>query len=85
MTDTAPSIIRIGLLGCGNVGAALVHLVRDQAEVIARRTGVRLEITRVAVRNMARERDVDLPEGVLTRDPFDVVTDPGVDVDNHFT
>lgn len=80
MTETAPSTIRIGLLGCGNVGAALVHLLRDQADVIAARTGVRLVVTRVAVRNMSREREVDLPDGVLTRDPLDVVTDPDVDL-----
>jgi homoserine dehydrogenase len=72
--------IRIGLLGCGNVGSALVQLIEHQADAIEARTGVRLEITRVAVRNLSRERDVELPEGVLTRDTHDVVVDPDVDV-----
>lgn len=72
--------MRVGLLGCGNVGAALVHLVAEQADEVARRTGVRLEITRVAVRNLSRDRDVDLPDGVLTRDARAVVADPDVDV-----
>lgn len=80
MTSNAPTTLRIGLLGCGNVGAGLVHLVRQQADVIAQRTGVRLEITRVAVRNVAREREVDLPDGVLTRDAHSVVVDPDVDL-----
>lgn len=77
---TPPTTVRIGLLGCGNVGAALVQLVRDQGAVIAQRTGVMLEVTRVAVRNVSRERDVDLPDGVLTRDAHSVVIDPDVDV-----
>jgi homoserine dehydrogenase len=72
--------IRIGLLGCGNVGGALVPLVERQADAIAARTGLRLEITRVAVRNMSRDRGVTLPEGVLTRDAMSVVTDPDVDI-----
>jgi homoserine dehydrogenase len=72
--------IRIGLLGCGNVGGALVPLIERQAEAIAARTGVRLEITRVAVRNLARDRGVTLPDGVLTRDAMSVVTDPDVDL-----
>ena len=51
--------IRVGLLGCGNVGGALVPLVAERADEIARRTGVRLAITRVAVRNTARDRGID--------------------------
>jgi homoserine dehydrogenase len=70
----------VGLLGCGNVGAALVQLVAAQADVIEARTGVRLEITRVAVRNLSRDRDAELPDGVLTRDARDVVADPDIDL-----
>jgi homoserine dehydrogenase len=68
------------VLGCGNVGAALVQLVAQQADSIEARTGTRLEVTRVAVRNVARERDVDLPAGVLVRDAHAVVDDPEVDL-----
>jgi homoserine dehydrogenase len=72
--------VRIGVLGCGNVGAAFVQLVADQAKEIEARTGVALEVTRVAVRNMSRDRDVELPPGVLTRDARDVVADPDIDL-----
>jgi homoserine dehydrogenase len=72
--------IRLGVLGCGNVGAALVDLVGAQAAAIEARTGVRLEVARVAVRNLSAPREVQLPEGVLTRDAFDVVNDPSIDV-----
>jgi homoserine dehydrogenase len=74
------SVVRIGLLGCGNVGAALVQLIERQADVIEARTGVRLQVSRVAVRNISRDREVELPEGVLTRDAHSVVSDPTVDV-----
>ncbi|MGH9132990.1 MAG: homoserine dehydrogenase [Ilumatobacteraceae bacterium] len=77
---TEAKTIRIGLLGCGNVGAALVQLVARQADTIEARTGVRLEITRVAVRNLSRERDVDLADGVLTRDTHGVVADADIDL-----
>jgi homoserine dehydrogenase len=73
-------VVEVGLLGCGNVGSALVQLLRDDADGIARRTGLRLRVARVAVRNTAKERDVDLPEGVLTHDAEAVVTDPAIDV-----
>lgn len=73
-------MVRIGVLGCGNVGAAFVRLVEQQSSVIEQRTGVRLEIVSVAVRNMSRDRDVQLSEGLLTRDAHSVVADPNVDL-----
>ncbi len=72
--------IRLGVLGCGNVGAALVKLVAAQAAGIEARTGVRLEVAKVAVRNLSAPREVDLPEGVLTRDAHAMVADPDIDV-----
>jgi homoserine dehydrogenase len=79
-TGSGTRTIRVGLLGCGNVGAALVPLVERQAAAIEARTGVRLEITRVAVRNLSRDRGITLGEGVLTRDAHSVVNDPDIDV-----
>jgi homoserine dehydrogenase len=72
--------VRIGLLGCGNVGAAFVKLIAERAKSIEARTSVSLEVTRVAVRNLSRDRDVELAEGVLTRDVHGVVADPDVDL-----
>jgi homoserine dehydrogenase len=77
---SSPSVVRIGLLGCGNVGAAFVQLVERQADIIEARTGVRLQVGRVAVPNVSRDRDVNVPEGVLTRDAHAVVSDPTVDL-----
>lgn len=80
---TAPqsdSVVRIGVLGCGNVGAAFIQLVERQADVIQARTGVRLQVVRVAVRNISRDRDVQLADGVLTRDALAMVSDPTVDL-----
>lgn len=75
-----PRTIRIGLLGCGNVGGALVPLIERQAATIEARTGLHLEVTRVAVRNVSRDRGVSLADGVLTRDAMAVVTDPEIDL-----
>jgi homoserine dehydrogenase len=73
-------VVRIGVLGCGNVGAAFVQLVEAQRGAVELRTGVRLQVTRVAVRNLSAPRDVELADGVLTRDSHAVVADPDVDL-----
>ncbi len=70
----------IGVLGCGNVGAALVELIERQGDEIAARTGLRLQVGRVAVRSMSKERAVSLAPELLTTDAHSVVTDPEIDL-----
>jgi homoserine dehydrogenase len=67
-------------LGCGNVGAPLYTLINQQQQVIEARTGVRLEVAAVAVRNLSKEREVEVPEALLTRDALAVVNDPDIDI-----
>jgi homoserine dehydrogenase len=76
----AEDVVRVGLLGCGHVGSALVRLITDNGDAIEGRTGVRLQVEKVAVRNLSRERDVALPASAFTNDARAVVTDPDVDV-----
>jgi homoserine dehydrogenase len=78
MMDRGP--VGVGLLGCGTVGGALVSLLAAEADVIAARTGVRLELARVAVRDPSRPRVSSLPKDLVTGNAEDVVTDPAVQV-----
>lgn len=76
---TSPTV-RVGVLGCGIVGGSLVQLLLEHGDSIAARTGMRLELTRIAVRNTAKERQVALPPGLLTHDTESVATADDVDV-----
>ena len=71
------STVRVGVLGYGNVGAAVVALIAENGDTIAARTGLRLEVARVAVRDMTKAR-----EGFtgFTDDAAGVVVDPEVDL-----
>ncbi len=72
--------MRIGVLGCGNVGAPLIELIAAQAASIEARTGLKLEVATVAVRNLSKDRGISLADGVLTRDAHSVVNDPTIDL-----
>ena len=72
--------MRIGLLGLGNVGAAFYRLVRDQADEIEARTGMRLEVGLVAVRSLSKARPVEVDPARVTTDANSVVADPGIDL-----
>jgi homoserine dehydrogenase len=71
--------LRIGLLGCGTVGAAVVRLLRTNSDVIRLRTGTTLRLLRVAVARPSKPRDVQFEPGVLTGDAAAVVADEGID------
>ncbi len=72
--------LRVGLLGCGTVGSAVVRLLHEHREDIGRRAGCRLEVSKVAVRDPSRRRDVPLDPSAFTADPMDVIDDPDVDI-----
>jgi homoserine dehydrogenase len=72
--------VRVGLLGCGNVGAALVTLLAEQRDEIAGRTGVDLTVSRIAVHSTTRDRGIDVDPSVYTTDAAAVVADPDVDI-----
>lgn len=80
MDERRQEQVGVGILGCGNVGSALVRLIREHGDDIATRAGVRLEVRGVAVRNVSLERDVDLPADRLTHDAAALVARPDVDV-----
>jgi len=52
--------MQVGLLGCGNVGSAVARVLHEHAQDIARRAGVRIEVARVAVRDLSRHRDAPI-------------------------
>ncbi len=72
--------VRVGLLGGGTVGAAVIRLLHEHGDDVTRRAGVRLEVTRVAVRDPGRDRGVPLPADRFLDDPGAVVDDPSIDI-----
>ena len=75
-----PGPVRVGILGCGHVGSALVGLVNERNQAIRETAGIEFEIVKIAVRNPSRQRDLPVDETLLTTDAADVVNDPRVDV-----
>ncbi|MEM9458060.1 MAG: homoserine dehydrogenase [Myxococcota bacterium] len=72
--------ISIGLLGAGNVGGGVVRILEENRESIERRLGASVRVKRVLVRDLGRERDVDVPPDLLTTDAEQVLADPDVRV-----
>jgi homoserine dehydrogenase len=71
--------VRIGLLGCGTVGQAVVRSLIDGGATIERASGHRLEVAKVLVRDAAKERP-GIDPSLITTDPAEVLDDPTVSI-----
>jgi len=69
---------RIALLGCGTVGRGLVELIGKNRALIAERTGVDLEISKILVRDLTKDRG-PVDRALLTDRPEEAVAN-GADV-----
>lgn len=69
-TDVSANIktLKVALLGAGNVGSQVARILLDDADALAARTGARLELVGIAVRNVDAPREVALPRELFTTD-----------------
>lgn len=64
--------IKIGLIGLGTVGSGVYKTLKSFDNV---------EITRIAVRNLNKPRNIEgLDNSIITDDPYTVVNDPEIDI-----
>jgi len=64
----AERIVKVGLVGFGTVGCGVVKLIAEDADLIAAKTGLRLELACVVDIDTESARPVKLPNGILTDD-----------------
>ncbi len=65
-------------MGCGVVGGGVVNNLKKNADLIASRTGIQMQVRKVAVRDLSKPRPVSAD--LLTESWQEVVSDPEVDI-----
>ena len=63
--------LRIGIIGLGTVGCGVYKTLQNSENV---------EIVQIAVKNINKQRGVDVSSGILTDNPYDLVHNPSIDV-----
>ena len=74
------SSIGIGLLGMGVVGGGVAQIIASKQSHLQDMVGCPVELRGVLVRDPSRPRAIDLPDGLITTDPTDVLDNPEVDI-----
>ena len=72
--------IGIGFLGAGTVGGTLIRRLIFEADAIIAKTGLRLVVEGIAVRDIEKARGFDIPPNLLTDRPEWVVDNPNVQI-----
>ncbi|MDA8084812.1 MAG: homoserine dehydrogenase, partial [Nitrospiraceae bacterium] len=73
-------MINVGIIGFGTVGAGTAKILLNNRDIILERTGIDVNLRRIADLDIKRDRGIRLARGVLTTDAEAVINDPEIDV-----
>jgi len=70
-------VIRVGVIGVGTVGRAVVEILRENGSIISARAGDEIVVKSGVVRNLEKASDLKI---LLSQDPYDILNDPEIDI-----
>lgn len=73
-------VVKVGLLGFGTVGTGVYRIIQAHQEDLWKQTGLHIEIQRIFVHDLHKERDISTPTGMLTNQIADILYDESIDV-----
>lgn len=71
------SVIKVGIIGVGTVGASVANILKENADVISARAGVDIVAKSGVVKNLSKDRGVDI---ALTDDIDTILNDPEIEI-----
>ena len=72
--------IKIGLLGFGTVGEGVVKVLKKNKKLIRQRTGVQINLKKIADIDLKKRRSVKVDRAKLTTDANQVINDPEIKI-----
>ena len=72
--------IKVGLIGFGNIGAGVVRLLGENAELISQKVGAGVVLSRIADLDITTDRGVSVAPSILTTDINDIINDPDISI-----
>jgi homoserine dehydrogenase len=72
--------IKVGLIGFGNIGAGVVKLLQENADVICGKVGAGIVLKRIADLDITTDRGVTVDRSILTTNVNDIFDDPEISV-----
>lgn len=73
-------IIKVGMLGIGNIGKGTYQALEMNQAKISETTGFDLEIVKILNRDPSKDRGIDIPKEKYTTDVQEILNDPEIDI-----
>ena len=73
-------MINIGIIGFGTVGTGTAKILIQNRKLLKDRTGVDINLKKIADLDIKRDRGIKLAKGVLTTDADSVIKDPDIHI-----
>ena len=73
-------MVKIGLIGLGTVGGGIAAILRDDAGYIKEKSGVSLQIAKIADTDPLKARAAGIDASLLTKDAYDIINDPEISI-----
>jgi homoserine dehydrogenase len=70
-------MVKVGIIGVGTVGTSVANILKDNADVISARAGVDIVVKSGVVKNLNKERDLDI---TLSDNVDDILDDKEIDI-----
>lgn len=70
-------MVKVGIIGVGTVGTSVAEILRDNADVISARAGVDIVVKSGVVKNLNKERGLDI---ILSNNVDDILNDSEIDI-----
>lgn len=72
--------INVGLLGLGTVGSGVVRIVESHQDRLAHQIGCPVKVKKVLVKDLEKERTVEIERNLLTTDADTIINDAEIDI-----
>ncbi|MCM8791951.1 MAG: homoserine dehydrogenase [Candidatus Omnitrophica bacterium] len=72
--------INVGLLGFGTVGSGVVKILKEKQTLLQDKIGTKIVLKKICDKNIELKRIVKIDKDMLTTDPYEVITDPQIDI-----
>lgn len=74
------NVVNIGLIGAGTVGCGVAKILFENSGLIEKRTGIKINIKKIADIDINRKRPVKIPKKIFTTDAWQVINDPDIPI-----
>jgi len=72
--------VRIALLGLGNVGKGVWNILQKNGQEIAQRSGYDIEVAKILVRDVNKDRGVTVPKEIITNNFDEIIKDDSIEI-----